>query len=153
MPHRSGSAPTRVSAELHVEVQAFYAFQLPLLEDRKIEEFVLTFTEDGSYAQVKDGWELAGRENLLAAMSTAIPYYGNKVFRHWFDKFVIEQLSEDEISVVFRSLVSVTDETGNVVLEPSSTVEDLLVRRHGRLFTRSRVVRRDVAGPESAPAG
>ncbi|UDM02517.1 nuclear transport factor 2 family protein [Streptomyces longhuiensis] len=151
MPHRSSSAPARISAELHVEVQAFYAFQLPLLEDRKLEEFVLTFTEDGSYAQVKDGWELAGRENLLAAMSQAIPYYGNKIFRHWFDKFVIEQVAEDEISVVFRSLVSVTDESGAVVLEPSSTVEDVLVRRDGRLFTRSRVVRRDVAAPDGAP--
>ncbi|MHA5054275.1 hypothetical protein [Streptomyces sp. SD15] len=126
MPHRSSPAPTRVSADLQVEVRAFYAGRLPLLEDREIEEF--------------------------AATTGAIPYVGNKVFRHWFDEFVIEQVSEDEISVVFRSLVSVTDEYGRVVLEPGATVEDVLVRRDGRLFTQSRVVRRHVPAPDGGTA-
>ncbi|MGY1452336.1 nuclear transport factor 2 family protein [Streptomyces sp. SS8] len=139
--------PPRVSADLRAEVQDFYAYQMPLLEDRRIEEFAGTFTEDGVYAHAKDGWELVGRQSLVSEMRAAVPHYGTSVFRHWFDKMVIEAVGDDTLRVVFRALVSVTDEEGRVSFEPSSTIEDVLVRRGGELYTRSRTVRHDIPDP------
>ena len=141
------TAPPRISADLYVEIQGFYAHQMPLLEDRKVEEFARTFTEDGVYAHAKDGWELVGRQSLISEIRAALPHYGVKVFRHWFDKMVIRAVDEATYQVTFRSLVSITDESGHVTFEPSATIEDVLVRRGDRLLTRSRVVRHDIPDP------
>ncbi|MER5478835.1 nuclear transport factor 2 family protein [Streptomyces sp. NPDC002734] len=147
MSQTLGTTRPRVPAGLYVEVQAFYAYQLPLLEDRKVEEFALTFTEDGVYAHAKDGWELTGREQLVTEMRKALPHYGTSIFRHWFDKLVIEERPDGTVAVAFRSLVSVTDEQGQVTFEPSATIHDELVRRDGELLTRRRTVRHDIPDP------
>lgn len=147
MPRPPRTGAPRVSAELYTEIQMFYAHQMPLLEERRVEEFALTFTEDGVYAHAKDGWELVGREKLVTEIRASLPHYGTSVFRHWFDKTVVEPVDEATYKVTFRSLVSITDEAGQVTFEPSATVEDVLVRRDGRLLSKSRVVRHDIPDP------
>jgi len=137
----------RVSPATYVEVLAFYAFQMPLLEERRFDEFATTFTEDGVYAHAKDGWELRGREQLVLEMRRNVPHYGTTVFRHWFDKMVIEERGSDTVEVSYRALVSLTDESGGVSFEPSSTIVDTLVRRDGALHTASRVVTHDIPDP------
>jgi len=52
----------RIGAELYVELQQFYARQMPLLEARRFPEFLETFTEDGSIEHVPNGWKLVGRK-------------------------------------------------------------------------------------------
>jgi len=131
------------TADLYVEVQRFYAHQMPLLEARRIPEFVDTFTADGSYEQVKDGWRLEGRDVLLQVLTANAPVYGTSVIRHWFDQMRLEPLDAGSVRVTYRALVSVTAETGAVTFEPSTTVTDVLVRQDGGLRTKSRSVRPD----------
>ncbi|HZU56439.1 MAG TPA: nuclear transport factor 2 family protein [Actinocrinis sp.] len=138
---------SRAQADLYAEVQRFYAYQMPLLEDRRVDDFADTFTGDGVYAHAKDGWEITGREKLKAEIGAAVPHYGNSVFRHWFDKLLIEPCDENTLRVRLRALVSVTAEDGSVTFEPSSTIEDVLVRIDGLLYTKSRVVRHDIPDP------
>ena len=142
---RPDAGPT--TAELYVEVQQFYAHQMPLLEDGRIEEFVLTFTEDGTFEHAPDGWRLEGREQLVTAMRANIPRYGGSIFRHWFDKLRVEAVAPDTLKTSFAALVSVTDAEGKVTFEPTSTVSDVLVREDGVLHTRARVVGHDIPNP------
>ncbi|MFE1766042.1 nuclear transport factor 2 family protein [Streptomyces angustmyceticus] len=154
----------RVTAELYVEVQQFYARQMPLLEARKLVEFLETMTEDGSIEHRPGGWKLAGRQQLLAEMQARrgdperplveeisarearehdVAYYDGLVYRYWFDRMHIEPAGEDTLHVRYQAIVSMTDAAGKVSFEPTTVVEDVLVRVDGELYTRSRVVTHD----------
>ncbi|GES27534.1 nuclear transport factor 2 family protein [Streptomyces angustmyceticus] len=154
----------RVTAELYVEVQQFYARQMPLLEARKLVEFLETMTEDGSIEHRPGGWKLAGRQQLLAEMRARrgdperplveeisardarehdVAYYDGLVYRYWFDRMHIEPAGEDTLHVRYQAIVSMTDAAGKVSFEPTTVVEDVLVRIDGELYTRSRVVTHD----------
>jgi actinorhodin biosynthesis protein ActVIA len=155
-----------VGAELYVEVQQFYARQMPLLEERRLEEFLETMTEDGSIEHRPNGWKLEGRAQLLTEMQARrgdpdrplaeetsarnareenIPYYDGLVYRYWFDRMRITTGGEDTLHVRYQAIVSMTDRRGKVSFEPTTVVEDVLVRRAGQLLTRSRVVTHDAA--------
>ncbi|WP_411083295.1 nuclear transport factor 2 family protein [Streptomyces sp. cmx-18-6] len=154
----------RVSAELYVEVQQFYARQMPLLEERRLEEFLETFTEDGSIEHRPGGWRIEGREQLLAEMRQRrgdpdqplveevsareareknIAYYDGLVYRYWFDRMRVEPLGEGALRVRYQAIVSMTDFAGKVSFEPTTVVEDVLVGVEGELYTRSRLVTHD----------
>jgi len=153
-----------VDADLYVRVQQFYAHQMPLLEARNFEEFLRTFTEDGSIEHRPGGWKLEGRVQLLTEMSARrgdpsnprvgeisarqaradnIPYYDGLVYRYWFDRMLIDRVEADTLRVRYQAVVSMTDATGKVSFEPTTTVEDVLVESGGELRTRSRVVTHD----------
>jgi len=154
----------RVTAELYVEVQQFYARQMPLLEARKLVEFLETMTEDGSIEHRPGGWKLAGRQQLLTEMQARrgdperplvdeisardarehdVAYYDGLVYRYWFDRMHIEPAGEDTLHVRYQAIVSMTDAAGKVSFEPTTVVDDVLVRIDGELYTRSRVVTHD----------
>ncbi|MEV8598875.1 nuclear transport factor 2 family protein [Streptomyces griseoviridis] len=156
----------RVDAELYVDVLQFYARQMPLLEERRLEEFLGTMTEDGSIEHVPNGWRIEGRSALLtemrarrgdpekplvgevsarAARAQDVAYYDGIVYRYWFDRMRIEPQphSDDLLKVSYQAMVSMTDASGKVSFEPTTTVEDVLVRRDGEWFTRSRRVTHD----------
>lgn len=165
----------QISAELYVEVQSFYARQMPLLEERKLEEFLETFTEDCTLEHVPFGWRFEGREQLLKEMSARrgdaarprveetsarrareenIPYYDGLVYRYWFDRLLVEPApaagedaltDEDALRVRYLAIVSMTDAEGKVSFEPTTVVQDTLVRRDGELATKRRVVTHDSA--------
>lgn len=140
-------AAQRPSAELVAQIQAFYAHQMPLLEERSFEAFGATFTEDAEFTY-NDMPTSVGREALIAGMNAAIPLnYGERIFRHWFDMMRIEPVDAREIRVTYRALVSITAEDGTVSFEPSSTVHDVLVLQDGVLYTRSRSVKHDLTDP------
>lgn len=157
-------AGQQVGAELYVEVQQFYARQMPLLEERKLEEFLETLTEDGSIEHRPNGWRIEGRARLLEEMRARrgdpekplaeqtsarraraedIAYYDGLVYRYWFDRMRVDRVDEETLHVRYQAIVSMTDATGKVSFEPTTVVEDVLVRRGGRLYTRSRVVTHD----------
>ena len=74
-----------------------------------------------------------------------VAYYDGLVYRYWFDRMLIEPRDEDTLRVRYQAIVSLTDAQGKVSFEPTTTVEDVLVRRDGELYTRSRVVTHDSA--------
>ncbi len=144
----------RVTADLYVEVQQFYARQMPLLEARKLEEFLETLTEDGSIEHRPGGWKLEGRRQLLTEMQGRrgdpreareqnVSYYDGLIYRYWFDRMHIEPVGEDTLKVRYQAIVSMTDAAGKVSFEPTTVVDDVLVRIDGELYTRSRVVTHD----------
>lgn len=158
------SRVSRVSPELRIEVEQFYAWQMPLLEERRLEEFLETLTEDGSIEHRPGGWKIEGRARLLEEMSARrgdaekprvggisarearendVAYYDGLVYRYWFDRVRIEPVDEDTLHVRYLAIVSMTDAAGRVSFEPTTTVEDVLVRVGGELRTRSRVVTHD----------
>ncbi|MFJ8253313.1 nuclear transport factor 2 family protein [Streptomyces sp. NPDC094466] len=155
----------RADAELYVEVQQFYAEQMPLLEERRLEEFLETFTEDCVLEHIPFGWRFDGREDLLKEMSARrgdasaprveetsarrardenVPYYNGLVYRYWFDRLRVVP-DGDTLRTRYQAMVSMTDSDGKVSFEPTTVVEDELVRRDGRLLTRSRTVTHDSA--------
>ncbi len=168
----SGPRRPRISAELWVEVQQFYAHQMPLLEARRLEEFLETFTDDCTLEHLPFGWRFEGKEQLLKEMSARrgdaskpradetsarrareenIAYYDGLVYRYWFDRMLIHPADDDHgggdgaLKVRYQAIVSMTDAEGRVSFEPTTVVEDLLVRRDGELYTHSRLVTHDSA--------
>ncbi|HZM78185.1 MAG TPA: nuclear transport factor 2 family protein [Candidatus Limnocylindrales bacterium] len=156
----------RASADLYLEIQLFYARQMPLLEARKLEEFLETFTEDGYIEHRPNGWKLVGRKQLLIEMTARrgdpdkpkveeisardareqnIAYYDGLVYRYWFDRIRVQILGDGAYQVNYQAIVTMTDRaTGKVSFEPTTTVEDVLVRgADGELQTRSRTVTHD----------
>ncbi|GAB2840480.1 nuclear transport factor 2 family protein [Lentzea nigeriaca] len=157
---------SHISADTYVEVQQFYARQMPLLEARELKTFLETFTEDCTLEHVPFGWRFEGREQLFKEMSARrgdpgkpkteetsarrareenISYYDGLVYRYWFDRMLIEETGPDQLRVRYQAIVSLTDADGKVSFEPTTTVEDQLVRRNGELFTKARVVTHDSA--------
>ena len=130
--------------DLYLEVQRFYAGQLPLLERRRVDEFASTYTHDGVFEHASGLFKLEGREQIAGGTNASLEHYGDKVFRHWTNHLRVEPVG-DEVHAGFTAIVSVTDQDGRVTWEPSCTVNDILVRHEGRLLVRSRVLQHDVA--------
>jgi actinorhodin biosynthesis protein ActVIA len=141
----------QVSGELYAEVRTFYAWQMRRVDALDIEGFAATFVADGKVVHA-GGHVQNGREEMLAGMRAALPRYRDIAVRHWFDHLLIETdpADEDVLRVSYYSLVTQTDREGKVSFEPTFTVEDELVRRDGRLFTRTRTIHRDT--PVELPA-
>jgi len=138
---------TRVTADLYVEVQQFYARQMRMLDSLQLVGYTETFTEDAVVEHVARGERAVGREQMLAGMRAALPRYAGVAVRHWFDKLLLEPQGEDTVRVSYYTLVTRTDADGRVVFEPTFTVEDVLVRRDGELFTKVRSIVRDTPPP------
>lgn len=143
MSQSTQTSTREVTGDLYAEVQTFYARQMRALDALRIEEFAATFTEDGVVEHATRGERTQGREAMLAGMRANLPRYAGHAVRHWFDKLLIEPLSEDTVSVSYYTLVSRTDAEGRVTFEPTFTVTDVLVRRGGTLYSQSRVIVRD----------
>jgi len=134
---------SRVSADLYVEVQTFYAQQMRLLDALDVEGYAATFTEDGVTDHAHRGERVEGRQALIAGAKHALPRYEGVAVRHWNDHYLIDPVDSDTLNVTYRSLVSRCDLDGNVTFEPTFSVEDVLVRVGGKLYTRSRTIYRD----------
>ncbi|MEV8594582.1 nuclear transport factor 2 family protein [Streptomyces sp. NPDC052012] len=138
-------APVRpVSGDLYAEVRTFYARQMRRVDALDIAGFAATFTEDGEVVHA-GGQRQRGRAEMIAGMRANLPRYRDIAVRHWFDHLLIETdpVDEDTLRVSYYTLVTQTDRDGRVSFQPTFTVEDVLVRRDGRLLTRSRVIHRD----------
>jgi len=137
-----------IPAEDYVAILSFYARQMHLLDELKIEDYAETFTADGAVDHAHKGERADGREAMLAYMRAALPRYRTVVVRHWFDHLLIEP-ADDGWKVDYYSLVTRTDAQGRVTFEPTFTVHDeLTVDDDGRIRTRLRVIHQD--GPVAA---
>ncbi|KNE82215.1 MULTISPECIES: nuclear transport factor 2 family protein [Streptomyces] len=139
-------AGTTTDADLYCEVVQYYARQMPLMEEGRIEEYAATFTEDGVFEHAM-GWRLAGREQLVEGTRTGVARYAGKAMRHWYDRITVTAAEDGEVHCGYLAMVSLVDAEGRVSFEPSCTVRDVLVRRDGELLTRYRFIRHDTADP------
>ena len=132
-----------VNAELYVEVQQFYANQMRLLDNLKIEDYAATFTPDGWIEHAHRNERAEGRATMIAGMYAALPRYKGVVVRHWFDHLVIDEADDGSLKVSYYTLVTRVDSDGHVVFEPTFTIDDVLVRINGVLHTKSRYIVKD----------
>jgi actinorhodin biosynthesis protein ActVIA len=130
--------------DLYVEVQMFYAHQVPLLEERHPDEYAATFTPDAIIEHASGLFKLTGTREIAGGIGLSMETYNGKVFRHWANNLRVRE-EAGEIHTRQTVIVSVTDESGLVTWEPSCTVEDVIVRREGRLAVRHRLMHHDVA--------
>jgi actinorhodin biosynthesis protein ActVIA len=146
-----GTLSSQVTGDLYAEVQTFYAQQMRRVDALDIEGFADTFTEDGEVVHA-GGHRQRGRAEMIAGMRASLPRYQDIAVRHWFGHLIIEPdaADPDRLRVSYYTLVTQTDREGKVNFQPTFTVEDELVRRDGRLLTRSRVIHRD--SPAAPPA-
>jgi actinorhodin biosynthesis protein ActVIA len=138
--------------DLYVELQMFYAHQMPLLEERRPAEFAATYTPDAVIEHASGLFKLTGRQEIAGGIELSIQTYGAKAFRHWYNHLRVEEAG-GEIRSRFTAMVSVTDESGLVTWEPSCEVADILVRQEGKLAVRHRIMRHDVADMRRVWAG
>jgi actinorhodin biosynthesis protein ActVIA len=132
-----------VTTEDYVDILAFYARQMHLLDEFDVRGYVETFTEDGVVDHVHKGERAVGRAVMLEGIRRALPRYLDVVVRHWFDHILIEPRDADAWHVRYYSLVTRTDARGVVEFEPTFTVVDELVRIDGEILTASRSIHRD----------
>ncbi|MEU4261435.1 nuclear transport factor 2 family protein [Streptomyces argenteolus] len=146
-----GTLRQQVTGDLYAEVQTFYAQQMRRVDALDIEGFADTFTDDGEVVHA-GGQRQSGREEMIAGMRANLPRYRDIAVRHWFGHLIIEPdaADEDTLRVSYYTLVTQTDREGKVAFQPTFTVDDVLVRRDGRLLTLSRVIHRDT--PVAPPA-
>ncbi|MEU8707221.1 nuclear transport factor 2 family protein [Streptomyces sp. NPDC048565] len=139
-----GTLRPQVTGDLYAEVQTFYAQQMRRVDALDIEGFAATFTEDGEVVHA-GGQRQSGQVEMIAGMRANLPRYQDIAVRHWFGHLLIESdpADEDTLRVSYYTLVTQTDREGKVAFQPTFTVDDVLVRRDGRLLTRSRVIHRD----------
>jgi hypothetical protein len=78
------------------------------------------------------GGAAAAIEAMVAGMRRSLPRYRDIAVRHWFGHLLIEPDGENG-----------GDGADGGGADALRTVEDVLVRRGGRLLTRSRVIHRD----------
>lgn len=133
-----------VNVAVHIEVQTFYAQQMRLLDALDVEGYAQTFTEDGVTDHAHRGEKVEGRAALIAGASAALPRYKGVAVRHWNDHYLIEEVDENTLNVSYASLVTRTTEAGEVSFEPTFSIEDVLVRIDGKLYTKSRTIHRDL---------
>jgi actinorhodin biosynthesis protein ActVIA len=143
----------QVSADLYVEVQTFYAKQMPLLEEGRVDEFAAMFSPDAVVEHPQQGWRLEGRDAIADGSRAGLERYGDSTIRHWFESRLVEPEADGTVRVRSNAIVSLTDPQGVVTFEPSCTVRDVLVRRDGVLYTQSRVMRHDTGDPTRVWAG
>ncbi|MEU4684836.1 nuclear transport factor 2 family protein [Streptomyces xinghaiensis] len=147
MPQPVATTEKQVTGDLYAEVRTFYARQMRRVDALDIEGFADTFTEDGEVVH-SGGERQRGRAEMIAGMRASLPRYRDICVRHWFEHLLIEADpentgDEDTVRTSYYTLVALTDREGKVSFQPTFTVEDELVRRDGRLLTRSRVIHRD----------
>lgn len=132
------------SVEVHIEVRTFYAQQMRLLDALDVEGYAQTFTEDGVTDHAHRGEKVEGRAALIAGASAALPRYKGVAVRHWNDHYLIEEVDENTLNVSYASLVTRTTADGQVSFEPTFSIDDVLVRVDGKLYTKSRTIHRDL---------
>lgn len=132
-----------VNAELYTEVQQYYANQMRLLDNLKIEDYAATFTPDGWIEHAHRGERAEGRTAMIEGMYAALPRYKGVVVRHWFDHLIVEPSDDGSLKVSYYTLVTRVNKEGHVVFEPTFTIDDVLVRIDGKLHTKSRYIIKD----------
>jgi actinorhodin biosynthesis protein ActVIA len=137
--------PPPVPPELYSEVQQYYARQIQALDAGRWEEFVASFTEDGTFQHRRDRPPARTRAGILAEVVRFHQRFRDDPVhrRHWFNHLVLDLRPDGRIEATAYALVITTRPGGLPQIQPASVVLDELVREDGRLLTRSRRILHD----------
>ncbi|MCX4957506.1 nuclear transport factor 2 family protein [Streptomyces virginiae] len=130
---------------LHLEVQQFYARQMQLLDDGRVEEWALTFTDDGVFAANAHPEPAAGRAAITAAAARATEEFAAKGVkrRHWLGMLAVDPTGPTTAVARCYALVIETPRGGQSAIRVSTLCEDRLVREGDRWLVEYRYVTRD----------
>ena len=136
---------TAVQTDLYALVQHFYARQMQALDAGRFEDYVATFTEDGSFAHLPDAEPAVTRPGILAELIRFNRRYENDPVqrRHWFNHIALQQREDGAIDATVYALVITTRPGLHPELHPSCVVHDVLVVDGDEVLTRSRVITHD----------
>jgi len=132
------------TADLHFEIQQFYARQMRCLDNGDATGFAATFTDDAVFIH-DPGETVEGRADIATATeaNVAKTREARIVRRHWFGMMVVEPDGGGRVRTQYTAITTVTTTDGGTALGTGSLVDDLLVRRDGQLSTASRTVHSD----------
>ncbi|MGW8970475.1 nuclear transport factor 2 family protein [Streptomyces platensis] len=135
----------RAGTDLYVEVQQFYAAQMQRLDERDLEAYAATFTENGEFRHTPGREPARGRQSILDDLRDFHRQFESDPMqrRHWFNMTHLEPQDDGSIrSTVYALIVKIRPgqppEVGR-----SCVVRDILVREHGELRNLSRWVDHD----------
>ncbi|WP_171168708.1 nuclear transport factor 2 family protein [Streptomyces sp. I05A-00742] len=158
----AGAAGTSVPAEVYLAVQRFYAHQMFLLDEGRVEEWTDTFTEDGVYRSNSLPAPVRGRRTICAE---TLVNYEKRVSAGVVHRHVVTMLSvtpgPDAGTYLARSYVLVVSTPrGEQSQAWAQTVcQDVLERRadgagdEDGWLVRERSVHLDRLGPSLPPPG
>ncbi len=136
-------------AEIHCQVEQFYASQMQVLDDGDAAAWVATFTEDGVFTSNGMPDQLAGRAQLQAAAVHAISQLAASgvTRRHIVSNIRVERVSDDVLRV--SSYVPVIDTIdGEARIKTSTVMHDTLTRSGANwLVSHRRILRDDIRSP------
>lgn len=131
--------------DLHQRVEQFYARQMQLLDSGEVDDYVLTFTEDGSFGTNASPELARGRSGIRAGAEKAIADLARDgvVRRHWLGMLVVEPSVDGTVRARCYALVFETPIGGRSALWVSTLCEDVLVPEGDSWLVRERWVTRD----------
>jgi actinorhodin biosynthesis protein ActVIA len=132
-------------SDTYFELQQFYAKQTHSLDAGDADGFAATFTTDGVFIHhLRD--EVHGRDAILEATRKGVERTRSLgiVRRHWFGIPEITEGPDNTIHTRYSAITSAVNAAGEVRLEPTCMVEDVLViNPEGGYLNHSRTIRRD----------
>ncbi|MBV9010711.1 MAG: nuclear transport factor 2 family protein [Pseudonocardiales bacterium] len=130
---------------LYHQIQQFYAHQMQLLDEGRVEEWAASFTEDGVFAANAYPEPTRGRTAIYQAAQEITNDLSAKGItrRHWLGMLALDP--RDDGSVFVRSYAQVleTPRGGATVLRIITVCEDLLCHDGKQWLVRNRQVWRD----------
>lgn len=140
--------PTGVGADTYHEIQQFYARQMQLLDDGRVEEWAGTFAPQGVFAANAHPEPTRGREAVAAAARAAHEQLAAAGVRrrHWLGMVAVdgpEGAGGTKVRARCYALVFEIPRGGQAVLRLSTLCEDELERGPQGWLVRHRAVTRD----------
>ncbi|GAB1644489.1 nuclear transport factor 2 family protein [Krasilnikovia sp. MM14-A1259] len=138
--------PTRSFTDLYVEVQQFYARQMRQLDERKLEAYAETFTDDAEFGHTPGREPARTRAGIVADLREFHKKFENDPVqrRHWFNMIDLEPQDDGSMRSTCYALVVTTRTAGAPTIAPSCVVNDVIVRgEDGNLLLKSRRVDHD----------
>ncbi|NDZ71463.1 nuclear transport factor 2 family protein [Streptomyces sp. SID10362] len=137
--------PQATTGGLYTEIQQFYARQMHLLDDGRVEEWAGTFTPDGVFAANAQPVPAVGREAITAAAAAATEAYARAGVqrRHWLGMVSVEGVDGGVVRARCYALVIETPRGGRPEIKASTLCEDRVVRVDGAWRIEDRRITRD----------
>jgi len=134
-----------IDSDTYFNLQQFYAKQMQSLDGGDADAFAASFTTDGVFVHYPHD-EVHGRDAIQAATRKGVERTRSLgiVRRHWFGMLEVTAGPDHTICTRYSAITSAVNASGEVRLEPTCMVEDVLVvNPDGGYLNHSRTVRRD----------
>ncbi|GAB3723976.1 nuclear transport factor 2 family protein [Nocardiopsis nanhaiensis] len=133
-------------ASLYAEVQLFYARQMRLLDDRKLEDYAGTFTEDAEFGHTPGREPARTRAGIVRDLVAVHRKFEDdpQQRRHIFTMIDIDPRDDGSTGSTCYALITTTRPGRHPEVVRTCVVHDVLVRGgDGNLLNRSRHVEHD----------